>query len=412
MRGGERRSFAGFVATQFAGAANDNVLRTFIALQATSGMWRETAGPGAAGVITILFTVPFLILSGFAGQFADRYSKRTMIVGLKAVEVAVMALACVALVVGNYWAMLGVLLLMCTQSAFFGPAKYGAIPEIVSESRLSRANGTVNMTTNLAVIAGMIAGGHLSHGYAGGVGGIGVALLAIAVAGTVVATTIRALPPSDPTLRIRPWLVRPIVASFREMARDRALLRIAFSWGYFYFVAAIVISAFPDYGAALFGGGDATSHHAEIAYLNVALMVGIAVSSFAAGRVSGDRIRSSIVPPGLVCFSLVLVAFAVVPRSYGAALAMFFALGGCAGFYIVPLQALLQQRTGEERRGRLLGTTNFLSFAFLALGGAVYVALVGSGASVEFVFSAVGVLSLGWVAVVVRWRRAGFLEER
>ena len=71
-----RRSFPGFLATQFLGAANDNVLKTFITLQATSGLWREEAGPGAAGFITVLFTVPFLLLSGFAGQFADRFSKR------------------------------------------------------------------------------------------------------------------------------------------------------------------------------------------------------------------------------------------------------------------------------------------------------------------------------------------------
>ena len=211
--------------------------------------------PARRGFITVLFTLPFLVLSGYAGQYADRFSKRTMIVLLKWVEVAIMGGACVALSVGEYWAVLAALLLMAAQSAFFGPAKYGVIPEIVAETRLSRANGTVNMMTNVAVIGGIILGGHLSLGYSAGVGTIGATLVVLALVGTAISTTIRPLRAANPTLRIRSRLAAPVIESFRAMSSDRSLLRVAFSWAFFYFVAAVVISAFPDYGSALFGGG-------------------------------------------------------------------------------------------------------------------------------------------------------------
>ena len=140
-------------------------------------------------------------------------------------------------------------------------------------------------------------------------------------------------------------------------------------------------------------------------------MIGIGLSSIAAGRLSGETIRSGLVPPGLAAVAFVLIAFGFAPATYGWGLAIFFALGLSAGFYIVPLQALLQQRASDERRGRILGTTNFLSFSYLAVGGALYFAARAAlGLDPQTILMATGGLAALWLIVVVTWWRRGELE--
>ncbi len=407
-----RPGFRAFLSTQFLGAANDNILKNFLILQATSGVWREVGwGEGAGGFLQFLFTMPFLLFSSFGGQFADRFSKQRVAVVLKGVEVAVMILAFVTIWSGCYWLTVGCLLLMATQSAFFGPAKYGIIPELVEPGALSRANGWVNMTTNIAVICGLIVGGFLSEGYAGGGPWPGLVLVSVAAVGLAMARRITPTPARDPDLQVQWKLLKPIFKSLREMARNQVLIRVAFAWAFFYFLGVMVLSAVPDHGAGLFGADEARHHHTEIVLLNAALMVGIGLSSLVAGAVSGDRIRPGLVAPGIFVVAGILLAFPWLPRTYGFAMLAFLGLGLATGFYIIPLQALLQERAGKASRGRILGTTNFLSFLFMAVGGLAYFALVkGAGLTADRVLFLNGFLAVGMGGVLLYWRRRGDLD--
>src|SRR5690606_14946125 len=110
-------------------------------------------------------TIPFILFSGMAGQLADRFSKRLVMVVVKIAEVPIALLALAGLLAQNLWITLAALLLLATQSAMFGPSKYGVVPEIVGEDRLSQANGLLNMLTNIAVIIGSLLAGPLSTAY-------------------------------------------------------------------------------------------------------------------------------------------------------------------------------------------------------------------------------------------------------
>src|SRR3954451_1290728 len=96
-----------------------------------------SAGEAAAvkndsqGLATFIFSVPFVLFSGFAGFLSDRYSKRTIIVSAKVAEIGIMALGLVGFLYygqTGFAGLLVVLFLMGTHSAFFGPPKYGVLP--------------------------------------------------------------------------------------------------------------------------------------------------------------------------------------------------------------------------------------------------------------------------------------------
>ena len=152
------RGFRAFLWTQFLGAFNDNVCRLVISMVALAAAGATGTASGHLPWVTAVFALPFLLFSGYAGQLADTHSKRTVLVVTTVLEVAAMAVGIVAFMNGRLEWMLVVLFLIATQSAFFSPAKYGIVPEIVPERALSRANGLLEMSTFAAIVLGSAAG--------------------------------------------------------------------------------------------------------------------------------------------------------------------------------------------------------------------------------------------------------------
>src|SRR6056297_2799616 len=127
-----RRGFVWLNATQFLGAANDNILKQVLIFGVIEGgVWGGALGSGAQATASLALAVPFILLSGFAGQFADKYSKRSVAVTSKCSEVLVALVAILGLWLSNVWMVLASLILIAIQSTFFTPAKFGILPEIV-----------------------------------------------------------------------------------------------------------------------------------------------------------------------------------------------------------------------------------------------------------------------------------------
>ncbi|MDH5669963.1 MAG: MFS transporter, partial [Nitrospira sp.] len=155
---------------QFIGAFNDNAWKLMIALLAIrqvtaavgpSGPEFEAASQTQTTIAFVVFNLPLMLFSVVAGVLSDRLSKRTVIVAFKIVEVMLMGAGTVALwndPTGG-WPALVVLGAMGIQSAFFSPAKYGILPELLPYEQLSMGNGLLKMWTFLAIIAGTTAGG-------------------------------------------------------------------------------------------------------------------------------------------------------------------------------------------------------------------------------------------------------------
>ncbi|MFK7960175.1 MAG: MFS transporter [Phycisphaerales bacterium] len=160
------RGFVSLLASQFCGAMNDNILKqVLIFMVIADGVWAGSLGAGGQGIVSALFTLPFILLSGYAGTCADRWSKRTVTVLVRGTEIPIAIIAAIGFATANLWLTMSSMVLLSVQSAFFGPAKYGLIPELVSAGKLSQANGAINMLTNIAVIAGAVAAGVVAEGY-------------------------------------------------------------------------------------------------------------------------------------------------------------------------------------------------------------------------------------------------------
>src|SRR6516225_6427202 len=118
----------------------------------------------AISLMPILFYAPWAIFCTLAGYLADRYSKRDTLVFWKVAEVGITGIALLGFWLDSgtgAWVVLSTVFLMGTHSAFFVPAKYGVMPEILQPQLLSRGNGVLESLSFLAVILGTVFGGML-----------------------------------------------------------------------------------------------------------------------------------------------------------------------------------------------------------------------------------------------------------
>lgn len=367
---------------QFFGAMNDNLLKVVLAFAVVRGVWANDLGDGGEGIVSVCFTLPFLLLSGFAGQIADRHSKRNVTLWVKAVEIPIALLAGIGFYFENLYVTLLALVALTCQSSFFGPAKYGMIPELVDEKNLSRANGSINMMTNIAVILGTIIAGTTSVHYHGANGGEGktwlpgALMVTTAVLGMAASLLITRLKAGDKDLDLNYNPFSTYVETIRKMAKSR-LLMVMMAWGYFYLLAGLALSTLFRYPEVLGVGDD------EASVLMGVLGIAIGLGCATAGFISGDKIEprlTTIGAAGLVIFFFLLAAVPpwmpdarpmVRVALSNVAFFIFFA-GFFAGFYIIPLQALLQKLSPDDERGQFLGTANAVSFAFMTVAGFAY----------------------------------------
>jgi acyl-[acyl-carrier-protein]-phospholipid O-acyltransferase/long-chain-fatty-acid--[acyl-carrier-protein] ligase len=350
-----------------------------------------------------------VLFSVFAGHLTDRYSKRDVWVWGKGWEIAGAVVALRGLWVGNLWVVLGSLILIATQSAFFGPAKYGILPEILERKMLSRANGTINMFTYVAVILGCAIGGPLYDVYApdkaqhpDAVSNVwlpGMVILIVAIIGTAASFGIPRLTAQDPSLKIRMQLFGPYFSTWREIA-GTPLVHVMWAWSFFYFiVGGVAMLILPDYKALL--SISATQASLLMAILGIAIGVG----DFVAGRVSGHAVRPGLIPIGAIGTTVMYFVLGLIPLNFALVAICLTITGFLAGFYMVPLQTMTQTLSTEEQRGRVLGLWSCLSFVSIILGNVLFLVVKRTGMESHRVFLVCGVLGVICVAWYYwKWR--------
>jgi len=374
-----------FLWTQFLGAFNDNVFKIVVSFLAMSAI-----GPvEGVALVGAIFILPFLLFSGYAGHLADRYSKRHLLVWMKGLEVVAMAVAVPALLTGHLGLLLTVLFLMATQSTFFSPAKFGILPELLPARELSRANGLLEMSTFVAIIAGTSIGGLVFAAWHDDPVVIGLVQVALAVAGLW--TSLRIPTPgvrsSGRTMSVMPWT--EILKGVQQLLRDRTLWMTAVGTAFFWFLGALLQLALLPYATMTLGANEAAATQ-----LYAALAIGIGAGSLAAGRLSGNHIEFGLVPLGSLGMAVFSLALAAASPSYWWSAAALVALGFSGGFFIVPLKALLQHRPAPDERGRILATANVMQTVGILLASAVlWIFGTRLGWSMPLVFATAGLFT-------------------
>ena len=384
----KRQGLQPFLWTQFLGAFNDNLFKMVVSLVAVR---MATGEPGRdLSIVSAVFILPFILFSGYAGQLADVYSKRTVLVVTKSLEIVATALGLIAFLIGHLHLTYAVLFLFALQATFFSPAKYGILPEMLPDRDLSRANGILEMSTFVAIVVGVAAGGAMFDVWQDRLWLIGIIVMAIALIGTAVSFRIPRVRASAPGARIdfNPW--RQIGLGLKRLRRDRVLSLTVAGISYFWFLGALL-----QLVIILFGTQVMHLNDRWVGVLTAFAAIGIGAGSMAAGRLSGDKVELGLAPIGSIGMGVFAIALAHSGGSFAIAALNLTLVGFFGGLFAVPLNALLQQRSGDREKGRLMATNNFLNMiGILVASGALSLCTNVFGLPADRIIFIFGVLTL------------------
>ncbi len=362
-----RRGFWALIATQFQGAFSDNILRNLLLSMIVGMNLAKTERETFVSVVTFLFSVPFLILSMPGGWLADRFSKRQITIWTKVMEFGSMLLATAGLATHTLGLSLAALTLVASQAALFGPSKYGLLPELLPEKSLSWGNGVIELGTFLAIILGTVVGAWMGEHFSQNEAYAGYVLLGLSVIGFATSLGVNKVSAAAPEKPFRLNIFGDLWAQIGKMRKDRALWLAVLGNTYFWFLGSLLFSTIVVYGPDVLHVGQT-----KTGYLNAMLAVGIGIGSMAAGWVSENKIEYGLIPLGSIGMTCTGLALGITPHGMTGSAALLGMLGFWAGFFAVPVNALIQHKPADEDKGGIIAAANLLSFVGIAISSGVY----------------------------------------
>jgi acyl-[acyl-carrier-protein]-phospholipid O-acyltransferase / long-chain-fatty-acid--[acyl-carrier-protein] ligase len=392
-----RLGFWSLIATQFQGAFNDNGLK-FLVLYLIIGT-NLTPDEEETKVLLVgaLFALPFILFSMTGGYLADRFSKRAVTIGTKVFEIGVMIFAVAGFALHSMPMSLAALFLASTQGALFGPSKYGLLPEILPENKLSWGNGVIELGTFLAAIAGTVVAGQLPKWFGEHQEYSGAFFLACSAIGLLTSLGITRVPAADPAKKFQFNILGDLWTNGKRIAKDRVLYLAVAGNTYFFFLGALL-----QFDIVFYGRDVLHLASTKGSLLQAAIAIGIGVGSLAAGYLSGGKIEYGLIPLGAAGITTFGFLLAVPGLSFTTVLVFLSALGFFGGFFIVPISALLQHRPEEQHRGGVLASANLLSFIGILAASVVYYLckhFLHLGSAAIFLWASVG--TIGALAYVL-----------
>jgi len=316
------KGFVSLVVTQFFGVINDNLLKQVLSFGlAAAGIWSGMLGEGGQSWVAMALVLPFLLFGAIAGQLADCYSKQLVTVRVKQAEFLIVLVAFAGFYFNSVWLSLFAMFLLGTQSAFFGPAKYGVIPELVDDTKISMANAAIIMLTNVAAILAVVVGGALYEAYRGTAAeGVpdgllwlpGLALLVFAILGLIAAKQMPPLEASAPEMKVKWEFFAPYLRTIKKMlSGETPIFVVCMLKAAFYFLAYSVLLILADYTIVL-----GLPEKKVSVYLFGTIGVSIAVGSVLAGFLSRGGIQARLILVGGIGFGVAGLLLAWAPSSY------------------------------------------------------------------------------------------------
>jgi 1-acyl-sn-glycerol-3-phosphate acyltransferase len=410
----KEKRFAPFFATQFLGAFNDNLFKNALVVLLTfqAAQWTTLKPELLANLAAGIFILPFFLFSATAGQLADKYDKATLARLVKVLEMGIMAIAALGFAQTSLTLLMVALFLLGVHSTLFGPVKYAILPQHLHVDELVGGNALIEAGTFVAILIGTLAGGLLA-GSVAHPAWIAAGGFLVAAAGYVTSRGIPLAPPPAPELKVN---LNPLTETWRNInfAREnRAVFLSILGISWFWLYGALFLAQFPAYAKNVFGGEENA-----VTLLLATFTIGIGAGSMLCERMSGKRVEIGLVPfgsIGLTLFGLDLYfaspsdLAATAPHALGALLAVpaiwhvlfdLLMLGMFGGFFIVPLYALVQVRSEEAHRARIIAANNIVNALFMVVGALGAAALLGAGVTIPELFAFAALLNAA-VAVYI-----------
>ncbi|MFL2530539.1 MAG: MFS transporter [Porticoccaceae bacterium] len=382
-----KRRFLPFFITQFLGALNDNLFKNALLVIVVSTA--ITAADSNTNFITNLaaglFILPFFLFSTLAGHLADRFDKAYLIRRIKFAEIILMLVGCFSLWQGNISLMLGVLFLLGTQSAFFGPIKYAIIPQHVDSDELLAANAQVGMGTFVSILLGTLIGGWMVT-TPQGIMQLGALIILVAIIGWISSCQIPKAPPENTAAEAKVSFnpLRETAANFSLAKHNKTVIYCIFSSSWFWLYGACFLTQVPNFSVAILGGDPKL-----ISILLGSFIIGVAIGSLCCNRFSRGQVEPGLVPVGTLGLSLFAIDLYFSSSYYAALnatdnsiapmaflsmtsglriLADLLFIGIFGGLFIVPIYAMIQRNTDGTTRARVLSVNNIFNALFMVSG--------------------------------------------
>jgi 1-acyl-sn-glycerol-3-phosphate acyltransferase len=406
-----KKRFLPLFLTQLCGAFNDNIFKQALILAI---LYKLSLGADAdrsllVNLCALLFILPFLLFSALGGQFGEKFAKDALIRAIKLAEILIMLIGASGFLLNNLPLMFIALFAMGTQSAIFGPVKYSILPQALHDDELIGGNGLIEMGTFLAILAGTIGAGIMlsSSHYSNWVAGSVVLLACLGyLASRSIPRAHAALPelPLDWNIFRESWAILRLGLQQQTPSVSRSLL--GNSW--FWFLGAVYLTQIPAYAKEWLHGDEGV-----VTLILAVFSIGIASGSMLCERLSGGKVEIGLVPfgsLGLTLFGILLWwhsgGLPATTETYswlallGQAQAWWvlgdiFGIGLFGGFYIVPLYALIQARTAESERARVIAANNILNALFMVVSAIVSILFLSfAGFSIPELFLVVSLMNI------------------
>jgi acyl-[acyl-carrier-protein]-phospholipid O-acyltransferase / long-chain-fatty-acid--[acyl-carrier-protein] ligase len=401
------RRLAGMFVAPFLGALNDNLLKNALVIQVAFG---RSESPGDIEILvtiaTALFILPYFLFSATAGELADKFAKMQLIRTLKLWEIAVMVLAAAGFLFGGGIGIgLTILFLLGVQAAFFGPVKYGILPELLAPEELLGGNAVVEAGTFLAILIGTIAGGLLIL-MNNGPAIVSAALLICAIGGWLASLFIPRTEGGTSDLRVNPNIAAETWKVLRYANESTEMRWIILGNSWFWLVAVSLVSQFPNYAKDVLGADN------QVVTLFLTLnSLGIGAGSLLAGRLLSGKITLRLVPVSALAMAVFAgdlwlsdgrltgerlinaAEFLSIAQNWRVSLDL-AGVAVAAGIFIVPLYALMQAKSESQHRSRVVAANNVWNALFMVGAGLGSAVMLKLGTGVTGIFLAVGAANL------------------
>ncbi|MBL4800544.1 MAG: acyl-[ACP]--phospholipid O-acyltransferase [Emcibacter sp.] len=404
------KRFAPLFVTQFLGAFNDNVFKNALVFLITYKIAIDQGWDNVQVIVPLaggIFIAPFFLFSSLAGQLSDRLEKSRLIQIIKFAEILLMALASYGFYSQNVTVMMVTLFLMGSQSAFFGPLKYSILPEHLRHDELIGGNALIEMGTFLSIILGLIVGGVLILTESGPVI-ISATVITVAICGFIASFSIPKTIPTAPDLKINFNIIQETMNIVRESRKDWRIFMSIMGISWFWFFGLTFLAQFPTFSREVIGGDEGVG-----TLFNCAFSVGIGIGSFICDRLLRGHVNATYVPGAAILMTLFGVDIYFASQNFVGSsggelmnvmqfmshlvniriLVDMVMIAVFGGIYIVPLYAIVQDRSAPAQRSRMIASTNIINSLFMTVSAGGSAFLISSGFTIPQVFLTVAIMN-------------------
>jgi hypothetical protein len=418
-----QKRFLPLMVTQFFNAFNDNLYKTALVLFVVYTVYNDEQQEALfSGLASVIFIIPFVVLSALAGQLADTRDKAMIIRRVKICEIGWASLGAIGLFMA--WQgiavhtvaiplLLFVVFLAAAQSTFLGPIKYAILPQHLEKDEVLSGTGLVEAGTYIAILAGTTLAGFVS------VEAAMVLIVLTAFVGYFVSTFVPEAPPQSdyqmhypllepyaartPNRALR-WLGYPFVALADQTVMSWKLVRDTMH-NREIFLAIIAISFFWTIGAVLFIQFPPLAKNQLLASKEVASLflvifsIGIAIGSVGINALLKGEVSARYAPPSVIVMGLFVAGFYIVskawvPNAAGELLPieqwimeplavplmlMLLGIATAGGFFVVPLYAFLTTRCAHDAASRTIAANNIVNSLAMVVGSLMAIGLTSLG---------------------------------